>query len=133
MKTNSKIALAVVAGGVLGAAAMHGLHAQAKPPVYFIAEIDVSNPDAYAKEFGPKSRDITKSHGGRLLAIGGTGGAGGKVIAFDGAAPKRAVVIQFDNMEKVEAWQNDPEYKELLKTGKKYATFRAFAVDGLPQ
>lgn len=133
MMTNSKIALAVVSGAALGAAAMHELHAQAKPPVYFIAEVDVSNPDAYAKEFALKSRDITKSHGGHFLAIGGSGGAGGKVTAFDGEAPKRAVVIQFDNMDKIETWQNDPEYKELLKTGKKYATFRAFAVDGLPQ
>ncbi len=133
MNTNSKIALAVVAGAAVGAAAMHGLHAQAKPPVFVIAEVDVSNPEAYAKEFASKARDIIKSHGGHFLAIGGTGGAGGKVTALEGDAPKRAIVFQFDNMNKIEAWRNNPEYKQLRKIGDKYATFRTFAVDGLPQ
>jgi len=55
------------------------------------------------------------------------------VTAFDGQAPKRAVVTRFDNMDKIEAWRNDPEYKELRKTGEKYATFRTFAVEGLPE
>jgi uncharacterized protein (DUF1330 family) len=133
MNTNTKIAMAVVTGAVLGAAAMHGLHAQAKPPVFYVAEIDVSNPEAYAKEYASKARDIIKSHGGHFLAIGGAGGAGGKVTAFDGEAPKRAVVVQFDGMDKIEAWRNDPDYKELRKIGAKYATFRSFAIDGLPQ
>ena len=56
MKTRYVVALAVVAGFGLGAVAVQGLHAQAKPPVYYVAEIDVSNPDAYAKEYAPKAR-----------------------------------------------------------------------------
>jgi uncharacterized protein (DUF1330 family) len=133
MNTNSKIALAVVTGAALGAAAMQGLHAQAKAPVYYIAEIDVSNPEAYAKEYAPKAQAIIKSHGGHFLAIGGAAATGGKVTTFDGEGPKRAVVTRFDSMDKIEAWRNDPEYKELRKTGQKYATFRSFAVDGLPE
>jgi hypothetical protein len=50
MRTRTSIALAVIAGFVIGAAAIEGLHAQAKPPVFTIAEIDVSNVDAYGKE-----------------------------------------------------------------------------------
>ncbi len=34
MKTNYKIAIALVAGAAVGGAAVQGLHAQAKPPVY---------------------------------------------------------------------------------------------------
>jgi hypothetical protein len=34
MNGKFKIALAVAAGSALGAAAMHGLHAQSKPKVY---------------------------------------------------------------------------------------------------
>jgi len=133
MNINSKIALAVVAGAALGAAAMQGLHAQAKAPVYFVAEIDVSNPHAYAKEYASKARAIIESHGGHFLAIGGAAATAGKVTAFDGDAPKRVVVQQWDSMDKIEAWRNDPVYKALRKTGEKYATFRSFAVDGLPQ
>ena len=53
MKTNYKIAIALVAGTALGAAAVQGLHAQAKPPAFVVAEIDVTNQEAFVKEFTP--------------------------------------------------------------------------------
>ncbi len=133
MKAQYKVALAMLASAALGGLAVQGLHAQAKPPVYFVAEIDVSNPDAYAKEYASKAQAIIKSHGGHFLAIGGAAATGAKVTTFDGDAPKRVVVQQWDSMDKIEAWRNDPEYKELRKIGEKYAKFRSFAVDGLPQ
>jgi uncharacterized protein (DUF1330 family) len=116
----------------LGAVTVHGLHAQAKPPVYYVAEIDVKNPDAYAKEYAPKAQAIIKAAGGRFLAIGGTAG-GAKLTTFDGAAPKRAVVQVWDSMEKIQAWRNNPEYKELRKIGEKYATSRSYAIEGMAQ
>ena len=71
MKTQYTVALAMFAGFGLGAVAVQGLHAQAKPPVYYVAEIDVTNPDAYGKEYAPKAQAIIKAAGGRFLAIGG--------------------------------------------------------------
>jgi hypothetical protein len=56
MKTQQAVSLALVAGFGLGAIAVHGLRAQAKPPIYVIAEIDVTDIDAYMKEFVPKVR-----------------------------------------------------------------------------
>src|SRR5262252_11245346 len=100
MKTHYTVALAMAAGFGLGAVAVQGLHAQGKAPVYYVAEIDVTNPDAYAKEYAPKAQAIIKAAGGRILAIGGAAGAGaGQVVAFDGETPKRAVVREGDNME----------------------------------
>lgn len=133
MRSNYKIAVAVTAGVAIGALAVQGLHAQAKPPVYFVAEIDVTNPDAYAKEYAPKAQAIIKAAGGRFLAIGGSAATTGTVTAFDGDAPKRVVVQVWDSMEKIRAWRANPEYVELRKVGEKYAKFRSFAVDGLPQ
>src|SRR6516164_9842401 len=134
MKTQLALSLAVAAGFGLGAITVHGLHAQAKPPIYYVAEIDVTNPDAYANEYAPKAQALIKSHGGRQLAIGGTGGAGAKAVtALDGAPPKRAVVQIWDSMEKLQAWRNDPQFKELRQIGGKYATFRSFAVEGVAQ
>jgi hypothetical protein len=49
MKTRYTVAVSMLAGVAVGALAIQGLHAQAKAPVYVIAEIDISNPDAYAK------------------------------------------------------------------------------------
>ena len=44
------------AGIAVGALAVQGLHAQAKPPVYNIVEIDVTNPEAYAKDYTLRGR-----------------------------------------------------------------------------
>jgi uncharacterized protein (DUF1330 family) len=133
VKTQYTVALAMLAGVGLGAAAVQGLHAQAKPPVYYVAEIDVTNADAYAKEYAPKAQVLIKAAGGRFLAIGGAAATGGKVTAFDGESPKRAVVQVWDSMEKIQAWRANPEYVALRKIGEKYAKFRSFAVDGLAQ
>jgi len=121
--------LAMLAGMAIGAIAIQGLHAQAKPPVYFIAEIDVSNPDAYAKEYAPKAQAMIKAAGGRFLAIG----AGPKVTTFEGDPPKRFVLQVWDSMDKIQAWRNNPDYQALRKIGDQYAKFRSFAVEGMAQ
>ena len=134
MKTRYTVALSMIAGAALGGVAIQGLHAQAKPPVYYIAEIDVTNPDAYGKEYAPKAQAIIKASGGRLVAIGGAAGAGAKSLTvFDGEAPKRVAIQVWDSMEKIKAWRANPEYIELRKIGDKYAKFRSFAVEGLSQ
>ena len=53
MNNYIKMGLAMLAGFGLGAIAVDKLHAQARPPAYVISEIDVSNADAYAKEYVP--------------------------------------------------------------------------------
>jgi uncharacterized protein (DUF1330 family) len=134
MKTYLTVTFAMLAGAGLGAAAVQGLHAQAKAPVYLVTEIDVTNPEAYGKEYAPKAQALIKASGGRFLAIGGTAGAGaGKVTAFDGEAPKRATVQVWDSMEQYQAYRNLPAFKEAREIGVKYAKFHTFAVDGVPQ
>ena len=131
MKTHYTVALAMLAGVGLGAAAVQGLHAQAKPPVYLVTEIDVTNPDAYGKEFAPKAQVTIKAAGGRLIAIGGTGGAGAKpVTTFDGTPPKRLTIQTWDSIEQLKAWYNSADYQAALKIGQQYATFRRFAIEG---
>ena len=71
MKRSFTVGLAMVAGAALGAAAVEGLHAQAKPPVYQIVEIDVLNQDAYVNDYAPKAQAAIKAAGGKFLAAGG--------------------------------------------------------------
>jgi len=131
MKAHYTVALSMLAGAALGAVAIQGLHAQAKPPVYLVTEIDVTNPEAYGKEFAPKAQATIKAAGGRLIAIGGTGGAGAKpVTAFDGTAPKRVTIQLWDSLEQLKGWYNSADYQAALKIGEKYATFRRFAIEG---
>ncbi len=134
MRTHYKAALAMFAGAVIGATAVNGLHAQAKAPLYLVSEIDVTNPDAYGKEYAPKSQALIKAAGGRFVAIGGVAGAGaGKLTAFDGEAPKRVTVQLWDSMEQYQAYRNSAGFKEIRQVGDKYAKFRTFTIDGVSQ
>lgn len=127
MKTYYMTALSMLAGAALGAGVIQTLHAQAKPPVYYVAEIDVKNPDAYGKECGPKAQVMIKAAGGRFLA------ADPHPVAFEGEQKSRVVIQVWDSIEKIQSWQDMPEWKELHKIGQKYASFKEFAVQGLPQ
>lgn len=127
MNPRYKTALAVVVGAALGAAAVEGLHAQAKPPVYTVTEIDVNNVDGYMKEYVPVVQPIIKKGGGTLLA------ASLKITPFLGTAPKRVAINRWDSLEAAQALYNSPDYKAAEAIGSKYATFRRYAVEGLPQ
>ena len=71
--------------------------------------------------------------GGQYVASGGPGSSG-KVTGFDGEAPKsRVVIVKWDSLDKIQAWHSSPEFQENRKIGDKYAKFRSFAVDGVPQ
>ena len=120
--------LAALAGFGIGAVTIDQLHAQAKPPVFFVSEIDMKNADAYQKEYAPKAQASIRKHGGKILA------AGQNITAVEGTPPKSRVAIQqWESIEKIKAWRNSPEYKEARKIGDKYATFRSYAVVGVPQ
>jgi uncharacterized protein (DUF1330 family) len=119
------IGLAMLGSAALGAAAVHTLHAQAKPPVYVIGEIDVKDKDAYAKEFVPAAAKAIKDGGGTYLV------RGGKTTPLLGAPPAtRVVVLQFENMDMVQKWWDSPARKDSQTIGEKYATFRLFAIEG---
>lgn len=129
MKSKYQLAMAIVAGFGLGAAAIEGLHAQAKAktPVYVVTEIDVSNLDAYTKEYAPKAQALIKKSGAKLLA------AGQNVASYEGAPPAKRVSVQlWDSAEDYKAYRNLAEFKENRKIGDKYAKFRAFSVEALP-
>jgi uncharacterized protein (DUF1330 family) len=128
MKTHYMAALAMLAGAALGAAATQGLHAQAKPTAYVIAEIDVTNPDAYMKEFVPLGEKAILNGGGKYLA------RGGKTVSFDGEPPKpRTAVLAFENIKKAQEVFTSSAYREARKIGDKYGKFRLFAVEGVSQ
>jgi len=64
---NYKIAIALLPQRA-GAAAVQGLHAQAKPPGYVVVEIDVSNQEGFVKEFAPKRRKRSPKPATKALA-----------------------------------------------------------------
>ena len=126
MKTQYTVALAMLTGIGLGAVAVQGLHAQAKPPAYVIAEIDVSNQDGYVKEYLPPSSKALLDNGAKYLA------RGSRTASIKGEPPKRIVLLTFENFEKAQAAFNSPAFQEAAKIGEKYAKFRIYAVEGAP-
>lgn len=127
-----KIGLVMLTSLALGTLAGEELHGQTTTPAYLIGQIDVSDPDGYAKEYLPKAREIIKAHGGRLIASGGAAASGAQVIAVDGEAPKRVIIYMYPSMEALMAWRNDPAYVEVRRVGEKYAKYHTFAVQGAP-
>jgi len=106
----------MLTGAAIGALAVQGLRAQTKPPAYVVTEIEITNLDAYQKEYVPLARASIKAAGGHLLA------AGQNIVVFEGAPPKTRVALnQFDSMEAAQNWRNSAQYKEDRKVGDKYA------------
>ena len=128
MKNRYLVSVAILAGIGIGAAAVQTLHAQAKLPVYVVSEIEVTNVEAYTKDYVPLARAAFAKTGGKALA------ASTSVTMLEGAPQKlRVTITAYDSLEKAQASRNSPDYKEARKTGDKYGKFRSYVVEGLPQ
>jgi uncharacterized protein (DUF1330 family) len=127
MRTSLAIGTSIAAGFILGAFTLQTIHAQGKPPVFLVIETEVTNVEAYTKEYAPKAQALARQSGGRLLV------AGMKIERLEGQPPQRIAIQQWASLEQAKAWFTSPEYKEARKIGDKYAKFRVFAVEGLPQ
>jgi uncharacterized protein (DUF1330 family) len=118
-----KLAVVAILGAALGATAMHALHAQAKPPAYLVAEIDVTDTDLY-KQYLEKGGPLYAQFTGRFLV------RGGKIDAFAGEPPKRLVIAVFDSLAQAEAFRDSPAYRELVPLRDKASKFRAYIAEG---
>jgi uncharacterized protein (DUF1330 family) len=125
MKPRWTVALSMLVGVALGAAAIQTLHAQAKPPVYMIAINEISNQEGYTKEYVPPAQKSVADHGGVYLAAG-------PGIQVTGNLPSGPVVIlKWASVEALEGWRNSPEFQTALKIGEKYAKFNIITVQGV--
>jgi uncharacterized protein (DUF1330 family) len=124
MKAHYKLSLTLLAGMAIGAAAVEALHAQAKPPVYIVNEIDVTDQAAF-QAYADAQSTLIQKNGGRYII------RGGKVTAIDGAPPKRFSVYVFDSADRMKAWQDDPGEKAVWAMREKAGKFRSFAVEGV--
>lgn len=128
MRIYYTVGLSLLAGAALGAGAIERLHAQAKPPAYVIAQIDVSNPDAFGKEFAPLAVKALGAADPGYKAIA----RGGKTVAIEGDMPASRIVINvFTDLDHALAAYNSADYKAARVIGDKYAKFRIFAVEGV--
>ena len=126
MKTNHKLAVAVLAGVALGVAGATAIHAQQvkTPPGYVIAEVDITDPATFQKYAEKVPETLAPFNAHFLLRTG-------KIQAVEGEAPKRIVVIAFDSVEKAHAWEDSPAYVAIKPIRQSSATSRIFIAEGL--
>ena len=94
------------------------------PRAYLIGEIDVHDPDAYAR-YTAKTPDVIARHGGRFIVRGGTSDA------REGEAPKgRVVVIEFPSLDAARTFYESKDYQPLIPIRQSASTGRVFVVEG---
>ena len=126
MNTKFKIALAVIAGTALGAAAIQGLHAQAKAPGYAVIDISEITDQKVFDQIGAKAGPSSAAFGGKFVI------RTNNVTGLEGTPPKRLVVIAFDSVEKAKAWASSPAQKEVMDLNSKSTKSRTFIAEGMP-
>ena len=117
--------IGMLAGIVIGAAAVSGLNAQGKGPgAYAIVDISEITDPATFKTLLPIAGKANDQFGGKFII------RTENVVALDGVAPKRFVVIAFDSMDKAKAWDKSPLQDEVNAIRKKSTKSRTYLVDG---
>jgi uncharacterized protein (DUF1330 family) len=129
MKSNRKIAAALIGSFVLGAGAAQLLHAQTTPPAYTVAMIIVKDEEGYKKDFLPEAQKMIKEGGGKYIA-----GGWNKTTPMDGPPPpNRVVILQFESASALKKWWESGLEELQKEVGHKYADFQTFAVEGIEQ
>jgi uncharacterized protein (DUF1330 family) len=113
--------IAAVAGAALGAAAIQGLHAQAKLKAYSVGEIDVTG--TLPPDYLPAVRKALEAAHGHALRT-----ANGRVVSIEGASPPKSVaLVEWDSVDdavafyKSKAWTDlAPEREKAQKTIRRY-------------
>lgn len=94
-------------------------------PTYCIAEVEVTDADAFATYRDAVPATIAQ-HGGRYLV------RGGRVESMEGGwEPKRLVVLEFPTMEQALAWYHSEEYRGPKAIRQGAATTRLVLAEGV--
>lgn len=130
MSATYLIALGIIAGAVLGAAFVHGLHAQTGPKAYLVSETETLDAAALVA-YVPVVQAALKAAGGRPAVISSVDG---KVVPLVGEAPKNYVVSEWDSLAMARAWVESAEWNALRpQREKSYRTVRQFIVEIAPK
>jgi uncharacterized protein (DUF1330 family) len=94
-------------------------------PAYVIAEVEITDPQAYQEYARGVPATIAK-YGGKYLVRGGA-----VEPKEGGGSPKRLVVLEFASMGDARRWYGSSEYAPLLAIRHKAASTRMIFVDGV--
>ena len=94
-------------------------------PAYLIVETDVTDPEQY-EQYKAASPGTVAAGGGRFLV------RGGELAVLEGDwAPKRLVVVEFENLEAAKRFYESAEYQAAMKLLEGAANLNMVAVEGV--
>lgn len=93
---------------------------------YAIGRLQMRNP-SWVTEYGPKTGELVKKHGGRYLVRGGAM----ETLEGNAPLPSVVVVIEFPSMAQARAWYHDPDYAPLIKLRQGGSDLDFVLVEGL--
>ena len=129
MKSSFQVALAGIAGLMIGAAGTSVLNAATTTaPAFIVAErVSVHDPDMI-KEYAAKVPQTQIPFGGHALARGAA-----PVMLDNSPQPKGTfAIIAFPSMKNLKDWWNSPAYSAVRSLREKSSTTIIYAVEGLP-
>ena len=94
------------------------------PKAYWIAHIDVNEPDRYP-EYVERARPAFERHGARFLA------RGGETRGMEGTARGRNVVIEFPSLDEAVACYESDEYRMARAVRQAVADGELLIVEGV--
>jgi len=121
MKNQYSVVIAALLGAAVSGVAVHGLYAQDKK-AYTVTELQVVDAKL-AADFAGRATAAQAAAGGRNLKT-----SGGKIVAMEGPAPERIAIIEWESLDKAEAffkskaWSDlGPDRDKALKTIRRYS------------
>ncbi len=92
---------------------------------YVFAEVEVTDPVAY-EDYRRQVPAVIAKYGGRYLVRGGA------ATLHEGTqAPQRLVILEFENMAKLRAFYDSPEYAPLLAIRARASKSRLISIEGV--
>jgi uncharacterized protein (DUF1330 family) len=109
MKSNFRIAVAMLAGAAIGAIAVQGLHAQgAKLKAYGVVENEILDASAQAAYLPIVRKAVAAAHGRPLYTTAG------RIVQIEGApAPKSVGIVEWDSVDDAVAFYKSKAFADL--------------------
>jgi uncharacterized protein (DUF1330 family) len=127
MRRTATFLMTIMAGVAAEAGATAVLHAQSQDkPAYLVAEVEVTNPDAY-RAYQKKAIETLKPYNARVIA-------NSKPDVKEGEPSQgNIVILGFKSMADAQKWYSTSPYKELIPERQKAGKTRLYFVEGAPQ
>ena len=95
------------------------------PKAYVIVDMDVTDPEQYAR-YRDLAGPAVEAAGGKFLARGGT-----TAVLEGDRVPKRVVLLEFPDLQAAQDWYDSPQYAEARATREGAALGSLIAVEGV--